>query len=278
MNSLSGFVGSIPRILLACLGCWLARSTLAAQPTGNPAPPPRVDPANGFVTGRVLNATSGSYLNNARVALEGTSHETYTDENGDYRLGGVPAGPVRLIASFTGLGSHRLSLMVPADGTARADFELSLPTVPGDSSREIVKLDAFTVRERELTGQAVALHEQRAAPNIKNVVSIDVDTGEGNVGEFLKYIPGIVMEQSPQTPQFANIRGMPASGTLVTTNGMEIAANGIVGRATDLSLAATGNIDRIEVTKVPTPDMPANAVGGGINMITKSGFSRKSLA
>ena len=276
MNSLSGFVGSIPRILLACLGCWLARSTLAAQPTGNPAPPPRVDPANGFVTGRVLNATSGSYLNNARVALEGTSHETYTDENGDYRLGGVPAGPVRLIASFTGLGSHRLSLMVPADGTARADFELSLPTVPGDSSREIVKLDAFTVRERELTGQAVALHEQRAAPNIKNVVSIDVDTGEGNVGEFLKYIPGIVMEQSPQTPQFANIRGMPASGTLVTTNGMEIAANGIVGRATDLSLAATGNIDRIEVTKVPTPDMPANAVGGGINMITKSGFSRKS--
>ncbi|MBI5693277.1 MAG: TonB-dependent receptor [Verrucomicrobia bacterium] len=243
---------------------------------GEAAPAGRGAPATGAVIGRVLNTTSGNYLNNARVAVEGTNLEAYTDENGDYQLAAVPAGTARLVATFTGLGTRALSVVVPAGGSVRGDFELALPTAAGDPASDIVKLGAFTVRERELTGQAVALHEQRAAPNIKNVVAIDVDTGEGNVGEFLKYIPGIVMEQSPQTPQFANIRGMPASGTLVTTNGMEIAANGIVGRATDLGLSATGNIDRIEVTKVPTPDMPANAVGGGINMITKSGFSRKT--
>ena len=229
----------------------------------------------GSISGRVLNATSGSYLNNARVVVEGTGLGTFTDENGEYRLAQVPAGAARVTASFTGLGAQTSTITVPTGGAARGDFELLLARVTTDVEKGIVKLAAFTVQERELTGQAVALHEQRTAPNIKNVVSIDVDTGEGNVGEFLKYIPGIVMEQNPQTPQFANIRGMPASGTLVTTNGMEIAANGIVGRATDLGLSATGNIDRIEVTKVPTPDMPANAVGGGINMITKSGFSRR---
>jgi hypothetical protein len=69
---------------------------------------------------------------------------------------------------------------------------------------------------------------------------------------------------------------MPVSGTLVTTNGMEIAASGIVGRATDFGLSATGHIDRIEVTKVATPDMPANAIGVRINMITSSGFSRRT--
>lgn len=232
--------------------------------------------ATGTISGRVLNVTSGSYLNNARVAVAGTALETFTDENGGYQLAQVPAGSARLTATFTGLGAQTVTVSVPAGGTVRSDFELRLTAGPAADDKGIVKLAAFTVQERELTGQAVALHEQRTAANIKNVVAIDVDTGEGNIGEFLKYIPGIVMDQNPQTPQYASIRGMPASGTLVTTNGQEVAANGITGRATDLGLAATGNIDRIEVTKVPTPDMPANAVGGGINMITKSGFSRKT--
>jgi TonB-dependent receptor len=257
---------------IAFLAITLAAS---AQPAASPAVVPRAGSRSGVLAGRVLNANSGNYLNHARVTVEGTALETFTDENGEYRLGNLPAGEMRISASFTGLAAQSTVVTIGPGGVVRKDFDLSLPGDDAAADKGIVKLAAFTVQERELTGQAVALHEQRTAPNIKNVVSIDVDTGEGNVGEFLKYIPGIVMEQSPQTPQFANIRGMPASGTLVTTNGMEIAANGIVGRATDLGLSATGNLDRIEVTKVPTPDMPANAVGGGINMITKSGFSRK---
>jgi len=47
-----------------------------------------------------------------------------------------------------------------------------------------------------------------------------------------------------------------------------------VSRSNDLSNASSANVDRIEITKTPTPDMPANAVGGSINMVTKSGFSR----
>ena len=257
----------------------LVRIALVAAATccawAQPSPPARGGAGGATVAGRVLNATSGNYLNNARVTVQGTAIEVFTDENGNY-IANVPVGEVRLTVSFTGFPPQSAVVSAAAGGVVRRDFELSLVDLRSESEKGVVKLAAFTVQERQVTGQAVALHEQRTAPNIKNVVAIDVDTGEGNVGEFLKYIPGIVMEQSPQTPQFANIRGMPASGTLVTTNGMEIAANGIVGRATDLGLSATGNIDRIEVTKVPTPDMPANAVGGGINMITKSGFSRKT--
>jgi len=266
----------VSRRAVACAALFAAVAGVASGQPASPPPPPHPAAAGAIVTGRVLNATSGNYLNNARVSVQGTAIEGFTDENGEFRIANVPAGEVRLAVSFTGFPQQTAVVNVAPGGVARRDFELSLDDLRPPADKGIVKLDAFTVQERQLTGQAVALHEQRAAPNIKNVVAIDVDTGEGNVGEFLKYIPGIVMEQSPQTPQFANIRGMPASGTLVTTNGMEIAANGIVGRATDLGLSATGNLDRIEVTKVPTPDMPANAVGGGINMITKSGFSRKT--
>ncbi len=251
------------RSALAALCLTLALSALAGEP------------ATGLIVGRVLNATSGNYLNNARVTIDGTRAEAYTDESGDFRLGPVAAGTVRLTAAFSGLGSRSVTLTVPGGGTVRHEFELALEGGEAGRGGAAVLMDRFTVQASELTAQAVALQERKNAPNIKNVVAIEADMGEGNVGEFLKAIPGLAQDLNPQSPSFASIRGMPNSGTLVTTDGAEVATSGISGRAVDLGLAATGNIDRIEVSKVPTPDMPANAVGGSINLISKSAFSRK---
>lgn len=244
---------------------------LALSPTGVVAA--TVD--SGTIEGRVLNATSGSYLNNARVVIDGTKIETFTNENGEYRISRIRPGELRITVSFTGLATETATINVAPGTVSRKDIELSLAVTSRGSGGDVVILSAFTVQERQLTAQALATNEQHYAPSIKNVIAIDVDLGEGNIGEFLKYVPGVYLGQNPQSPGSVSIRGMPDTGTLVTTNGMEVAANGITGRATDISLAATGNIDRIEVTKVPTPDMPANAVGGGVNMITRSGFSRK---
>lgn len=46
----------------------------------------------GAIEGRVLNATSGSYLNNVRVAVNNTPYEAVTKEDGEFRLAGLPAG------------------------------------------------------------------------------------------------------------------------------------------------------------------------------------------
>ena len=50
--------------------------------------------ASGVVEGRVLHGGSGDYLENARVALEGTNLEALTNEFGEFRLIGVTAGTV----------------------------------------------------------------------------------------------------------------------------------------------------------------------------------------
>lgn len=47
-------------------------------------------PAGGTIEGRVLNATSGNYLNNVRVAVKDTLLEAVTNQNGEYRISGVP--------------------------------------------------------------------------------------------------------------------------------------------------------------------------------------------
>ncbi len=238
-------------------------------------------PQTGTIEGRVLNATSGSYLNNVRVAVKDSLLETVTNQNGEYRISGVPAGTVHLNASFTGLTPQARTITVGAGQTVRADFDLVLvgATAAAAGTSDVVRLAAFTVEERELTAQGAALHEQRAAPNIKNVVSMEEfgDLGITNPGHFLTYVPGVSnVYNTTGEVEGIGLRGMASSGTLVMFDGAQAASNDPASRSYNFSGTSTANLERIEVTKVPTPDLPANAVGGSINMVTRSGFNRRT--
>ncbi len=251
------------------LGALIACSAVVL--TGQPA-------ATGTVEGRVLNATSGTYLNQARVVVQGTRLEAVTNQEGEYRIVGIPAGLIQLGAAYTGLSPLARTIEVLPGRTVRVDFDLTLAG-EGDARPGVVQMEAFTVEERELTAQGVALHEQRSAANIRNVVAIEEfgDLGITNPGHFLTYVPGVTNVYNT-TGEVAGIglRGMDSSGTLVTFDGATGATNDPNSRAYDFSGTGTANIERIEVTKVPTPDLPANAVGGSINLVTKSGFSRRT--
>jgi iron complex outermembrane receptor protein len=232
----------------------------------------------GVITGRVLNTSSGAYVANVRVTVEGTSLEAFTGEDGGFRLAGVPAGQAALRFSYGGVTRQQATVAVGAGQEVSRNVELALAgqgAVPG--AREVVRLQEFTVVERELSAQAAAIQEQRAAPNIKNVVAFEEfgDLGDGNPGEFLKFVPGIQVAMSPAIPTNATIRGMPSTGTILTVDGVELSSDAPAARGTGFTASNTANIERIEVTKVPTPDLPANAVGGMINVVSKSGFSRR---
>ena len=58
--------------------------------------------AAGTVEGTVLGVSNGAYLNNARVTIDGSRLETFTDANGTFRLSNVPAGTVLVRVSYTG--------------------------------------------------------------------------------------------------------------------------------------------------------------------------------
>src|SRR5688572_444925 len=66
----------------------------------------------GGVSGRVLDANTGRYLNNARVTVEGSDIATFTNEYGNFQLSGLPAGEVTLVAFYTGLGEQRATVTV----------------------------------------------------------------------------------------------------------------------------------------------------------------------
>ena len=234
-------------------------------------------PATGGITGRVQNLVSGVYLSNARVSVPGTDLVAFTDQYGTYRLNNVPAGTATLEVFYTGLDSQRASVAVTGGGVVTQDFGLSSAARFGKG--DVVRLDAFTVASaRETDNDSIAINEQRFAPNIKTVVAADSlgDVMDGNVGEFLKYLPGITAEydtESGGSVASVSVRGFPTSMAVLSTDGMEMANTGNpqgASRVFQFKEVSINNISRLEVTKVPTPSTPADSMSGSIDMVSKS--------
>ncbi|MCC6383049.1 MAG: TonB-dependent receptor, partial [Dehalococcoidia bacterium] len=214
------------------------------------------------------------YLNNARVTIEQTTLQTFTNEYGEYRLGGVPAGPATIRVFYTGLTPQTATVAVTAGQTATRDFSLS-PALLDDA----VKLDTFVVAAvKETNASAIAINEQRFAENIKSVVAADEfgTVTEGNVGEFLKFLPGVTLDYTAADARSVSVRGLPSASSAVTVDGNSIANTGagVANRTFEFDQLSINNVSRIEVTKGPTPESRADAIGGTINLVSKSAFER----
>ncbi|MBL9186963.1 MAG: TonB-dependent receptor [Opitutaceae bacterium] len=242
----------------------------------------RAQPATGTITGRVFNPASGQYVRNAQVQIAGTGLVAVSEDGGTYRIGGVPAGDATVVVTFTGYRTETATVRVTAGGSVTRDFELiSSLQAPAAASDSTVKLDRFVVSsERE--GNAKAIMEQRNSMNITNSVASDVfgDVAEGNVGEFLKHMPGVELDLVQGEVRTIRLRGLDSEYTQVTLDGVSLgsadANQGASGNARAFSFeqVSLASMESIEVSKTISADVDANAPAGTINLKTKRAFDR----
>lgn len=236
----------------------------------------------GAVQGTVSNAVSGSPLGRAKVSIRGTAQETLTDDDGRYYFGGAPAKEIELEVSYLGFGSQTSRVTVSSGGRAVQDFQLSRNgTDRRRPDGQTVVMEKFeVVAEQTMSGQAVAMNEQRHAANIKNVVSFDElgDRGQENIGDYVRFLPGVAILDDGTNPGRIALGGFPAEMSNIKIDGVDVPATGIgptSTRAAALQDVPILNIERVEVAKVPTPDLPASGLGGSMNLIAKTGTGLK---
>jgi iron complex outermembrane recepter protein len=236
--------------------------------------------SNGAIEGRIFDEARGEFLQNARVTVEGTQLETFTDDGGYFVLGNVPAGTAKLRVFFTGLAPASVPVAVTAGQTTTKDVTLSLRPQPGaPTPGETVQLSQFVVAtSKEMDGAAIAINEQRVAPNIKNVVTAD-EFGtivDGTPGEAIKFLPGVMLTYSAGEAREVSINGVPTANVPITVGGFDLASNagGGTGRQTNFEQVSINSMSRIEVIQSPTPESQGSALGGSVNMVPRSAFER----
>ena len=101
-------------LLLVVLLAWLA-----------PIVSLRAQTAAGSLEGRVTNPATGTIVERARITVEGTNLEAFSDADGYYRLLNVPAGTAQVRASFSGFPPATATVSVTAGQATTRDFELA---------------------------------------------------------------------------------------------------------------------------------------------------------
>lgn len=232
----------------------------------------RAADGSGSVAGSVTSSKTRNALKGATVTVPSLNRTVLTDDSGAFILGGLPSGPVEIVVSYSGFDDERRSVTVSTGQPARLDLELK-PT------QGVVMMDKFTVAtERE--GQALAITEQRNAPNPKNVIAFD-EWGvlpTQNIAELATRLPGITfVTDEDQLISNVSIRGQPADYTRLNIDGMSSTGVGGDGRTATLHSFSGGSYEAIELIAGQTPDKRADSLGGQLNLKTRSplGMSQK---
>lgn len=268
-------------IVLLVLTCFGPGALLPAQPV-----------STGTVTGRVFNASTGEYVRNAEVNIQGTNRTVTSGDGGYFEITNIPPGQVIVAVNYAGYETSPATVEVSPGQTVTHDFELR-STILGEVRRmdETVQMEEFVVMsDRE--GNAKALMDERNSMTLGTSVAADAfgDTTEGNVGEFLKYLPGLEVEYVGSTARNVRIGGLDPEYTGVAIDGNSLAsadaaqqynttentvAVGQGVRSFGFEQTSINNIESVEILRIPGADKSADSPAGVVNLKTKRAFDRK---
>ena len=219
----------------------------------------------GIVEGQVIDGEIDGPLSyaNATIVKEGAPVGTVTDVDGSFRLVNVPVGTQLVRISFIGYETVELPVEVIDDQTTElGEIVLSPANLLG----------VEVVVTAQLKGQQAAINQQVNSNTIVNVVSSERirEVPDNNAAETIGRLPGVTINRNAGEGSQVTIRGASPRFNNVTVNGQAIPPTGNSSRAVDLSLISSDILQGIEVFKALTPDKNGDAIGGSINLVTRT--------
>lgn len=137
---------------------------------------------------------------------------------------------------------------------------------------------AQDVEEVLVTGQReaqrAAIEVKREALQVIDAVSAD-DIGklpDHNTAAALRRIPGVSVMEDQSEPRVPVLRGLTSTYNRTTVDGAIIGAIESGARTVPLDIVPSVMVGRAEVVKTVLPEQDANAIGGIINIVTRSAF------
>lgn len=217
---------------------------------------------DGNIQGTIID-DYGIYVPGASVMINSLNRGEVSNQDGKFTFVEVPSGSYTLTVKYLGFQDTEATVEVVAGKTATIDIVLS--------SKDY-QLDEVEVVGYGLGGQARALNTQKNNTNITNVVSTEQigKFPDANIGDAVKRIPGITMQVDQGEARNIIVRGLAPQLNSVTLNGSRIPSAEGDNRNVQMDLIPSDMIQTIQVSKAVTPDMDADALGGSVNLITRS--------
>jgi TonB-dependent receptor len=172
-----------------------------------------------------------------------------------------PKGRYALTVSYVGFTPFTTEVNVSGGQATNVDAVLQV-----GSQSEVV-----TVRGERERGELEAINRERTAENIVQVLPADVITSlpNTNIADAVGRLPSVSLERDEGEGKYVQIRGTEPRLSNVTIDGIHVPSpEGI--RNVKLDVIPAELVDSIEVNKTLSANQDADAIGGSVNLVTKS--------
>jgi outer membrane cobalamin receptor len=213
----------------------------------------------GSLTGRVVSEGTRESIPSANVYFRGVHIGASTNAEGYYSIGHIPPGTYSIIVSAIGYTTIYDEISIEAGERKTITFSLR-PTV-----YHLNQVTVTATRERSL------ISEVPATVDIISARDLRVNNVQ-NIGEALQRVPGVSIRNYGGFGDMKtiSIRGSSSGQVLILLDGQRL--NNAQSGEVDLSTIPLEGVERIEVVRGSASAIyGADAVGGVINIITKSG-------
>ena len=214
----------------------------------------------GSITGKVTDPSQG-VLEGARIELQPGGRSAQTDANGEFSIKDLRPGRYTATVSHEGFGLYSTDVTVTANSSARVDAILQVGT-----HNEVV-----TVTGERQGGEIEALTIERTADNIVQVLPADVITSlpNTNIADAVGRLPSVSLERDEGEGKYIQIRGTEPRMNNVTINGIHVPSPEGT-RVVKLDVIPADLVESIEINKTLSANQDADAIGGSVNLVTKS--------
>jgi hypothetical protein len=205
-------------------------------------------------------------LGAAVVRVLGTRDGAVTSDGGTYVIPHLAPGRHVVVVRRAGFAPDTFAATLQAGETLTRDVILRR-----NNAQQLAEL-VVTASPRLNETREQALARQRSASNLVTVLSGDEIRAlpNANAAEAIARMPGISTERDEGEGKFVQIRGTEPRLSNVTVNGAHLPGTETGSRVAKLDDVPTDILGAIEVAKTLTADMDADAIGGSVNLVTKT--------
>jgi outer membrane receptor protein involved in Fe transport len=219
-----------------------------------------------LIQGVVKDSKTNEILIGVTVNVEELKLSMMTGLNGSFQFKNISQGNYTLHFTYMGYETLDEEIIVGSSGE-NTHSEVFLQPV-STSLNEVVVLGY-----KDKSTDASARLTERESPNLMNIVSAKTIelSPDLDVASVIGRMSGVTLDKSSSgSGEYAILRGMDKRYSYTLINGIKIPSTNDQQRYTSLDIFPSDLVDRVEVSKVLTPDMEGDAIAGVVNMIMKN--------
>jgi TonB-dependent receptor len=220
------------------------------------------------LTGHVTDK-AGAVLQGAQIHILQTAQSFVSDAQGAFVAPNLAPGSYEVKITFVGFAPFDQTVTIAAGQPAELNAVLQVAS----AAQEII------VTATDVHGDAEAINRIDSSENILNVLTNDqiMSLPNADVADALGRLMGVTLERDEGEGKYVQIRGTEPRLSNTTIDGVLVPSPEAQVNQIKLDTIPADLVESVEINKTLSANQDGDAIGGSVNLVTKTAGDRPTL-